>query len=567
MPLSVRLPLVPRPVLAMLAALVALAGGCSDSTSSGGVDRIEIALDTEPMLVGQVRPVAATPRDGDDEAITGATTSWRSTAPWIASVATGAVTAHTEGQAWIVASAGGRSDSVRVVVERFVPVRIEVADDSLELRAGTSALLTAAAFDARGRTAAADLEWFSSDTSIASIISSVVVAKRAGTVELTAVTASARSAPLRLRVLPVFEARALWVNRFEYDSPAKVAEIMGVAAATGFNIVYFQVRGAADAYYRSDLEPCAVGLCGALGGTPSWDPLEVAVQQAHAHGLELHAWLNAFTGWGAGSAASCALLRESSPRHLLLEHPEWRVVSSGGTAHPCPNGEEYVWLNPAVPQVRTRLARVAADIVRRYAVDGIHLDRIRWPGTDWSYDAATIAAFGKDPRVAANSADWARFRRDQVSLAVRETRDSMRAVRANAVLSAAVWGIHEPQPGWAASSGYSQYFQDPRAWARDGYLDVAVPMTYFRSAPAECVGVDWGCLLDDHLRGIQAATGTPVYIGVQAAFGVDEVDRQITLGRARGVRGFAFYSWSALTPALRDALRTGAFAGAAEVPR
>lgn len=567
MPLSVRSIRVPaRLAHAVLVLMVAAACG-DDPVSTDGIARVELTVDTTPMLVGQTRSVQATPRDADDRPVAVETTTWRSTAPVVATVLAGTITAYDEGETWIVATAGNRSDSVRVRVERFVPVRLELARDTMTLRAGTGGVLLAWAVDARGRTGTIDLTWHSADTSIADAIGGVALAKRSGTVDLTARGASLQSAPLRLTVLPLLEARALWVNRFEYDSPAKIAEIMAAAAATRFNIVYFQVRGAGDAYYRSAIEPCAVGLCGRLGGTPSWDPLEVAVQQARANGLQIHAWLNAFTGWGSGSAATCALLTESTPRHILLEHPEWRVVSSGGVAHPCPNGEEYVWLNPAVPGVRTRLATVAADIVRRYAVDGIHLDRIRWPGTAWSYDDATIAAFGRDPRLAANAADWVQWRRDQVSRAVRETRDSIRAVRPSVVLSAAVWGIHEPRPGWAASSGNSQYFQDPRAWARDGTLDVAVPMTYFRSAPNECVSVDWGCLVDDHVRAIQAATGKAVYAGVLTAFGEDEVLRQVARGRALGVRGFAFYSYGTLTPQVRAALVNGPFASPAEVPR
>ena len=179
---------------------------------------------------------------------------------------------------------------------------------------------------------------------------------------------------------PTTEGRALWVSRFEFDSPQKIELIMQRAATANFNIVYFQVRGAADAIYRSAIEPCATVLCARLGGTPLYDPLELAVRAAHDHGLELHAWLNALTGLGAGGAAQCATLVESeagNPRHLLLEHPEWAMVDDAGERQRCPNAEEYVWLSPAIPEVRTRLARVAADITRRYAVDGIHLDRNR----------------------------------------------------------------------------------------------------------------------------------------------------------------------------------------------
>src|SRR5215207_8727637 len=107
---------------------------------------------------------------------------------------------------------------------------------------------------------------------------------------------------------------------------------------------YFQVRGQGDAYYPSQLEPCAVSLG---NGRPSWDPLEVAVREAHARGIELHAWINAFTGWASPnpySASYCALLKESAPgqpRHMLLAHPEWYMVSSANVVFTCANSQAY----------------------------------------------------------------------------------------------------------------------------------------------------------------------------------------------------------------------------------
>jgi uncharacterized lipoprotein YddW (UPF0748 family) len=374
----------------------------------------------------------------------------------------------------------------------------------------------------------------------------------------TALTGAAPEAPRAAHApaAPRAEARVLWVNRWEYRTEADIRRIMQRAARANLNMVYFQVRGPADAYYRSDLDPCSVRLCGRLGGTPTWDPLEVAVREAHAQGLQLHAWINALSGWDSQEGDFCRLLRRSDPGrpdHILVRHPEWAMHTREGRPMACPNGEEYVYLSPGNPGVRTHLARVAADVVRRYAVDGIHLDRIRYPGAGFGRDRASLAAFGRDP--SADPAGWARFRRDMVTRTVRETADSIRAVR-RVPLSAAVWPIYDRERfGWPSSSGVAQFFQDTWGWAREGALDVAVPMTYFRVSERPCTyerlpgarepNPDWHCMMQDHVDGMRS-TGRHVYIGIASGMPHAEIARQIQLGRERGVQGFSFYSFDNL---------------------
>ena len=379
------------------------------------------------------------------------------------------------------------------------------------------------------------------------------------------------------------EGRAIWVNRFEYDSPQDIREIIDRVAGANFNVVYFQVRGQADAYYRSDLEPCAVRLCGRLGnGTPPYDPLEIAVREAHARGIQLHAWVNAFAAWAsptARNAAFCAMLVESrpgSPRHILLAHPDWVMTARDGTPMDCYTSQEpeYTYVSPGIPGVRTHLARVAADIARRYAVDGIHLDRIRYPGSGWSYDEPSVAAFsaryGRPPG-GSDDREWAGFRREQVNAAVKAVFDSVTAVRRDVALSAAVWAIHDRSKfGWPSSSAVSQFFQDARAWAAGGYVDVLAPMTYFRINERYCSytlnRADWACLLDDHRSGVQG-TQSQLYMGLWADYGPDELARQIRLGRARGIAGFALYSYGPAAKAgLLEALRASVFSERAPVP-
>jgi uncharacterized lipoprotein YddW (UPF0748 family) len=353
------------------------------------------------------------------------------------------------------------------------------------------------------------------------------------------------------------EARALWVNRWDYGSAETIAQVMDIASRAHFNLVYFQVRGPGDARYRSALDPCSPRLCGRLGGVPTWDPLEVAVREAHARGLQLHAWINALSGWESTRASDCAGLVASAPgqpNHELIDHPEWAMRTRRGPQS-CPNGPdvEYIYLSPGNPGVRTHLARVAADIVRRYGVDGVHLDRIRYPGADYGWDRASLDAFGRDPE--SDPEGWARFRRELVDQVVREVHDSIHAVRA-VPLSAAVWPIYDrTRFGWPSSSGVAQFFQDTWTWAGEGYLDVAVPMTYFYVAERPCSYVprraglepnpDWACMVADHVAGMKPS-GRQVYAGILAGLPFAEIEKQIQMGRERGVNGFSFYSYGAL---------------------
>ena len=341
------------------------------------------------------------------------------------------------------------------------------------------------------------------------------------------------------------EARALWVTRFDYDSEAKIARIMETAAKATFNIVYFQVRASGDAYYKSDIEPCASRLCGKLGGTPKYDPLAVAVREGHKHGLQIHAYLNALTAKPAGIEGQCKPIPEpdaGNPRHMLLKHPEWVMSDRRGKKLPCPNSEEYIWLSPSFPGVRSQLARVAADVARRYDVDGIHLDRIRFPGNAWSWDPVSKSGFGKDPDQ--HPAEWKAYRTGLVSSMVRETWDSVAAVKPNLVYSAAVWGIYDDIWKWKTLAGKTDLMQDYRAWAKDGYMDVLVPMTYSR-IKEPCARIDWGCMLDEQL-GAEKETGRQMYIGIDASKGAREVVNQVRMARSRGATGMAIFSYSAL---------------------
>ncbi len=273
--------------------------------------------------------------------------------------------------------------------------------------------------------------------------------------------------------------RAIWVTRWDYLTPDDVRTIMRNCADLGMTDVMWQVRGQGDAYYESDLEPWGQELfrgaenpAALITIGPGYDPLALAIEEAHRRGLRLHAWINAMPLW-KGTAPPLA--RD----HPWRAHEGWRLRDAAGKAQPL--GEGYVIANPALPAVRAHIARVAADIALRYDIDGVHLDYIRYVsdsmGPDEAYltDERTLALFTRDtgrpglgtPQDRAAHQDWIR---DQITSVVRQVGAAVKLERADIAFTAAVWR----RPDIARD----KYLQDAAAWLNAGLIDAAFPMIY-----------------------------------------------------------------------------------------
>ena len=82
------------------------------------------------------------------------------------------------------------------------------------------------------------------------------------------------------------EVRALWVTRTSLTSPAAIATVVTTAKAQGFNTLLVQVRGRADAYYTSTLEPRPGDL---VRQPAAFDPLATVLAGARPHPLFVNA--------------------------------------------------------------------------------------------------------------------------------------------------------------------------------------------------------------------------------------------------------------------------------------
>lgn len=295
------------------------------------------------------------------------------------------------------------------------------------------------------------------------------------------------------------EIRSVWVTRFDYRSPADVARIMENSASLGFNVVFFQVRGNGTVFYRSDIEPWAWELTGddpsTTGRDPGWDPLATAIREAHARGIELHAYVNIFPAWRT---------QKYPPRtsgQLWWEHPDWFMADAAGRrmiprdqSVDSTVGDWYSFISPGVPEVQDYLASVFAELAARYPIDGLHYDYVRYPHEieevhpeyraradslgNWSYDAVSLARFSRETGVAAPDADpaaWRDWRVAQVSETVRKIHAAVSAARPGVIFTASVM----PDPKDARATKY----QDYTTWLERGWLDGVVTMNYTASVP------------------------------------------------------------------------------------
>lgn len=275
-------------------------------------------------------------------------------------------------------------------------------------------------------------------------------------------TALDREAPYR---------RAIWVTRWDYNSPKDVERIMYNCASARFTDVLFQVRGFGTVYYKSELEPWAYELTAktpleGLDKDPGWDPLAVAIELAHRYGLRLHAYINVMPGWNTDHR----LPRDC--RQLWNTHRDWFMVDRRGRR--MDPAKWYVFLDPGLPEVRNHLAALAEEIATRYPIDGLHLDYIRYPNEkgDLGYHPRVVKAFkdryGKSPQAMPET--WNRVRSSLVTETVRRISQAARKARPGLEITAAV---HRD-----AKTRRDATFQNIERWIKEDLIDAAVPMNY-----------------------------------------------------------------------------------------
>jgi uncharacterized lipoprotein YddW (UPF0748 family) len=317
-----------------------------------------------------------------------------------------------------------------------------------------------------------------------------------------------------------------WPSRRGLSEKQQRKELVGIldrAAKIGFNTIVLQVRPAADALYASELEPWAAWLTGTQGESPGYDPLAFAITEAHARGLQLHAWINPFR---AGNTADTAVL---SPSHVF--HARRDLVRVYGS---------NLWMDPGDPETHERSIRAIRDIVTRYDVDGIHADDYFYP-YQISDSLQRVVPFPDDSTYARYGAgqdrdDW---RRANIDRFVERMYRTVHEVKPNVVVGLSPFGIWRPgnPESVRGLDAFSTIYADSRKWLQEGWMDYFVPQLYW---PIGAPQQSFPALLD--WWNAQSTAGRYVWPGLAAyrvqngsanAFSLDEIPAQMRIVRER----------------------------------
>ncbi|MFN0072333.1 MAG: family 10 glycosylhydrolase [Chloroflexota bacterium] len=351
------------------------------------------------------------------------------------------------------------------------------------------------------------------------------------------------------------EIRALWVDAFHdgFKNPRQVDQLVADARKGNFNTLYVQVRRRGDAYFHNRREPRTEDADLA----PGFDALQYVIEKARAEEprIEVHAWITTIPIWSKKDAPP------RDPDHALNRHGPgtdggeyWLMRRDDGETW---NGEGYD-LDPGNPDAASHIVTVATALVKNYEIDGLHLDRVRYPEGNpaqrrWGYNMASVARFNDryqrtgspDP----NDPQWGDWRREQMTALVRRIYVESLAINPKLKLSAAVipWGRNPTSDAdWLRTSAYSAVFQDWRAWLNEGILDVAVTMNYSREDnPSQRQWFDgWIQWAKEQPNNRHVAMGLGAYLNTPAAT-QDQVGRvRAAVQSGRRVAGVSLYSYA-----------------------
>lgn len=273
---------------------------------------------------------------------------------------------------------------------------------------------------------------------------------------------------------PKTEFRGAWlhtVHQGQYASQsteqnkAYLRNQLDLLKNAGINAVIFQVRPSADAFYPSELEPWSRFLSGKAGVAPSpqWDPLQFMIDEAHARGMELHAWLNPYR-------VTTSAKQTLPKNHIYHKHPE-RFVTY----------DKKLYFDPGLPENREFINAVVKDILTRYDVDAIHMDDYFYPYPVAKVDFPDNASYKKYGKGMKRD-DWRRKNVDMLIESLHKTIAETKPWVRLGISPFGVWRNKSTDPRGSetkALQNYDDLYADVLLWTKNGWVDYMLPQLYW----------------------------------------------------------------------------------------
>jgi len=269
--------------------------------------------------------------------------------------------------------------------------------------------------------------------------------------------------------LPDPEARGVWVtSNYLWGGTTAIEKLVKSVSAAHLNIIYIDVWHHGSTVYPSNIVSGAGGPLQNPDFTGT-DPLRTLIDIAHKHGVEVFAWFE--WGFWVGNSND-----STNVPGIIRLHPDWAMVQRDTTKHFIRDiyGYEW-WVDPGVPSAADFIVNLHKECAERYPdIDGIEMDRMRYPDNTLSYSDTSRVRFMKetgnaDPlTLPDDDPAWASWRRQQVTNVVRKIYQGVKQVNPRCIVTGAVF------PPYAKQS----VLQAWDVWARMGYVDLLEPMLY-----------------------------------------------------------------------------------------
>ena len=277
--------------------------------------------------------------------------------------------------------------------------------------------------------------------------------------------------PQKRKIIQYKDVKAMWLSQFdlngiytssgkqraEADYTARIKKVLANVKSMGFNTVFLQVRPNADSMYPSDHYPMSKYVVGSYGKVADYDPVAVAVDEAHALGLSIHAWINPMR------AMTTEEIKSVDDSYAIKK---WYSDNSLRGKYIVVSGNNY-YLNPAYEDVRKLIIDGATEILDRYSFDGLHMDDYFYPTDEASFDLAAYNEYRK----AGGKLTLADFRMAELNKLVAGLYAATKACDHGLLFGISPAGNINNVRG---------DFADVDTWcASEGYIDYICPQVYF----------------------------------------------------------------------------------------